>query len=115
MAISRTYRKRGAGAIALAVVSLIFSITSYAEVSTQPETREPERLQLVSGKSIILKSGKPVRRISEPDPKIAEALTISPHQIYITAKAAGTTNLILWQSKTDFSVYDLEVVYDISR
>ena len=115
MAISRTYRKRGARAIVSAIISLFFSITSYAEVSTQPETREPERLQLVSGKPIILKSDKPVRRISEPDPEIAEALIISPHQIYITAKAAGTTNLILWQSKNDFSVYDLEVVYDISR
>ena len=42
-------------------------------------------------------------------------LLLSPRQIYITGKGAGLTNLILWHSKNDFTIRDIEVVYDVSR
>jgi hypothetical protein len=32
-----------------------------------------------------------------------------PHEIYITGRAAGTTNMILWQDKGRYAIYDLEV------
>jgi pilus assembly protein CpaC len=72
-------------------------------------------IQLVTGKSVVLKSARPVKRVSIADPEIADLVMLSPQEIYITGKASGVTNLTLWQNGTISEVYDLEVSFDISR
>ncbi|MBL7204713.1 MAG: type II and III secretion system protein family protein [Desulfobacteraceae bacterium] len=101
--------------IALIVALLILSFKPWAVCSSETEILKPQNLKLVSGKSIILKSQSPITRISDIDTRIATVLLLSPRQIYITGKAAGITNLIVWHSKKDFTIHDIEVVYDISR
>jgi len=79
------------------------------------ETVEAQKIELVSGKSIILRSAAPIKRVSVAEPEIADFLLLSPHEIYLKGKAAGVTNLTLWQNKKLIAIYDLEVVYDLSR
>jgi len=94
---------------------LIFSSKSLAAASFLLETRNAEKLDLVVGKSVILKSSEPVQRISIAAPAIADFVLLSPREIYLTGKTAGATNLTLWQNKKVAAIYDLEVAYDISR
>jgi pilus assembly protein CpaC len=75
---------------------------------------ETKRVEIFSGKSIILQSDLPIKRISIANPEIADFLLISPKQVYLTGKTAGATNLTLWQNDHILAIYDLEVVYDIS-
>ena len=78
------------------------------------EAFEAKRLQLVSGKSLILRSDKPIKRISIADPKVVDFTLLTSRQIYITGKTAGTTNLSLWKDGELAAIYDLEVTYDLS-
>lgn len=78
------------------------------------ETMEPQKLDLVVGKSVILKSLRPVNRISIADPSIADFLLPSSNEIYINGKKAGTTNITFWQDNKIAGIYDLNVVYDLS-
>jgi len=80
-----------------------------------PDLSNPQKLELVSGHSVVLRSPKELSRISEPDSEVAEALLLSPQEVYLTPKAAGTTNLILWQDKKVVAVYEMKVVYELSR
>jgi pilus assembly protein CpaC len=73
-----------------------------------------EKLSLVSGKSVLLRSSRPVKRISIANPGIADFVLLSPREIYLTGKSAGTTNLMLWNDGAITGVYDLEVSYDMS-
>ena len=107
--------KKTASFILIALVLLIFSARSWAAGSVLPETREPRKLELVSGKSIILRTSEPIKRVSVGVPMIADFVIISPHEIYIVGNITGITTLTLWQNKKIFAIYDLEVVYDISR
>ena len=75
---------------------------------------EPKRVEIFSGKSMILQSDLPIKRISIANPEIADFLLISPKQVYLTGKTAGATNLTLWQNDSILAIYDLEVVYDIT-
>jgi pilus assembly protein CpaC len=72
-------------------------------------------IQLSSGKSIVLKSNTPIKRVSVANPEVADFILLSPREIYITGKSAGTTNITLWQDNRVVAVYDLNVGYDISR
>lgn len=75
---------------------------------------ESQRIEMIYGKSIVIKSELPVKRVSIANPDIADFLLISAREIYITAKAAGTTNLTLWQNNHIAAIYDLSVNYDMS-
>jgi pilus assembly protein CpaC len=121
MLISRRLNKKETATVIIAGVLLIYSVLvicsarSWAAGSGLPNTREPKKLEVVVGKSIILKTDQAVKRVSVAAPEIADFILLSSREIHITGKAVGVTNLSLWQNKKLFAVYDLEVAYDISR
>ena len=101
--------------IVFTILLAVFPVRSWATDSIILKTQEPERLQLVVGKSIILKSDIPTKRVSIADPEIADFVLITPYEVYVTGKTSGITNLTLWQNKKSLAIYDLEVSYDVSR
>jgi pilus assembly protein CpaC len=78
-------------------------------------TENVKKIQMVVGKSIVLKIDGLAKRVSIASPEVADFVLVSPHEVYVTAKAAGVTNLTIWQDKSVYAVYDLEVAYDVSR
>ena len=80
------------------------------------ETSSPQKLALTVGKSMVLKSQMPIKRVSVGSPEIAEVAVLSPLQVSVTGKAPGVTNLTFWnQDETVSTVIDLGVSPDISR
>ena len=121
MLISRSFNKKETATVILVgvlfvySVLLICSVRCWAAGPVLPDTRESKKLELVVGKSIILKTPAAVKRVSIGDPEIADFTLLSRREIYITGKAVGATNLSLWQNRKLFAIYDLDVGYDISR
>ena len=113
MSRSSKFSKHGAFALAIFLLLIMVPMGTWATNSMVQETMEAKKLNLVSGKSTILMSTLPVKRISVADPKIADFLLLSPKEIYLTGKTAGTTNLTLWQNKKVTEIYDIEVTYDL--
>lgn len=95
------------GAIAAANEGMVHPVTS---------TREAQQVSLVVGKSIVVDMPVPIKRASLADPQIADAIVLSPKQIYLTGKGYGSTNLTLW-GKDDqvLAVFDLDVGVDLAR
>ena len=77
---------------------------------------EPQQVSLVVGKSTVLDMPTAIKRASLADPQVADAIVLSPRQIYVTGKGYGTTNLTLW-GKDDqvLAVFDLDVGVDLAR
>ena len=115
MARSSKFLKHRAFALAIFLLLVIAPMGTWATSSMVQETIEPKKLNLVSGKSRILKRALPIKRVSIADPEIADFLLLSPKEIYLTGKTAGTTNLTLWLNNKVIEIYDLEVAYDLSR
>src|SRR5512139_1346580 len=88
---------------------------SWAAGYASQATEEIGVLRVVAGKSILLKSAEPVKRVSLAKPEIADFVLISPQELYIMGKAPGVTTLMLWHDKRLIAVYDVEVAYDISQ
>src|SRR4030042_6579297 len=79
------------------------------------EPTQPQKLGLIVGKSVIIQSQDPVKRVSLVAPEIADTMVLTPYQIYITGKAPGITTLTLWVENKVSAILDLEVSPDISR
>jgi Flp pilus assembly secretin CpaC len=78
--------------------------------------KDPQQVNLVVGKSTVVTMPVAIKRASLADPKIADAMVLSPKQIYVTGKGYGTTNLTLW-GKDDqvLAILDLDVGVDLVR
>ena len=79
-------------------------------------TTPVRNLDLIESKSTIIETSIPVKRVSLADEEIADALVLTPQQIYLTGKMAGSTKLTLWD-ETDkvITFFDLVVLPEISR
>src|SRR5512143_23243 len=100
------------------MLSLLLPPGAYSEEPSAIaiETLSPPRLSVTLGKSVILKSQTPMKRISVGSVETADVLVLSPYQISVTGKAFGVTNVTLWRKHYEISsVVDVEVSPDISR
>lgn len=80
------------------------------------ETASPQRVNLTVGKSVIIQSPGPVKRVSLVTPEIADAMVLTTTQIYLTGKAPGITNVTLWDvNEQVMAILDLEISPDLSR
>ena len=79
------------------------------------EATSPQQLNLTVGKSVIIQCPNPVKRVSLVAPEIADAMVVTPNQIYLSGKAPGVTNLTLWVDDKVSAILDLVVSPDISR
>jgi pilus assembly protein CpaC len=102
--------------IALCFQLLTFSL-AFAQGPTRIalETTSPQKLSLTVGKSVIIQSPDPIKRVSLVAPEIADAMVLTPHQIYLAGKAPGVTNVTLWVDNKVSAILDLEVSLDASR
>jgi len=79
-------------------------------------SKEPQQVNLVVGKSTVVNMPVAIKRASLADPQIADAMVLSPKQIYVTGKGYGTTNLTLWgQDDQVLAILDLDVGVDLVR
>ena len=100
--------------VLLLFLLLIYPASTGAESTFILEAIEAKKIEMVSGKSLILRSTEPIKRVSVADPEIVDFLLLSANEVYLKGKGAGVTNLTLWQNKKIVAVYDLEVTYDLS-
>jgi pilus assembly protein CpaC len=82
-------------------------------VSTQP-TRVGEEMNLIIGRSTLLRLPDPVERISIGNPAVADVTTISDRELYLIGKDLGSTNLIIWSRGGPTTVVDIKVGSDSS-
>lgn len=109
-------RKNSPINVSHAVLTLLLALFVSAVAGPFPaDAQDMGNLSIVAGKSIVLRSDDQVRRVSISDPAIADFVLISPNEIYITGRAAGATNMIVWQDRGRYSIYDVEVGYDVAR
>jgi pilus assembly protein CpaC len=100
--------------VLLLFLLLIYPASTGAESTFILEAIEAKKIEMVSGKSLILRSTEPIKRVSVADPEVVDFLLLSANEVYLKGKRAGVTNLTLWQNKKIVAVYDLEVTYDLS-
>jgi pilus assembly protein CpaC len=82
----------------------------------QVKMPEPQQMSLVVGKSSVIDMPIVIKRASLADPQVADAIVLSPRQIYVTGKGYGTTNLTLWGREDQvIAVFDLDVGVDLAR
>jgi pilus assembly protein CpaC len=94
-----------------AALSLLALLAAAAAAQTAP----PRQLSILVGRGELLQYDREVSRVAIAEPKIADAVVVSPKEIMVTAKSVGKTTLIVWESNTIPARYEIEVKADTSE
>src|SRR5262245_30594104 len=100
-------RPRVAFLFVLAIAWAVFNrpIPPQAPAAPQQPDAFP-RLQLTTGRSMVLTPDFDVMRIAITNPAIADATVVQPREILIDGKAPGTISLIIWGGAGQRVQYD---------
>jgi pilus assembly protein CpaC len=93
----------------LAAACLVLESIAVAQVpAPQPAAAFP-RLQVTTGRSMVLMTDFEVTRIAITNPAVADATVVQPREVLIDGKAPGTISLIIWGAADQRVQYDVIV------
>ena len=75
---------------------------------------ETQSVHVQVGRSIILNTQARLRRIVVSNPDVLDTATISPMQLVITAKAPGSSSLVLWDESSNARIVDVYADVDVA-
>src|SRR6266508_1271928 len=75
---------------------------------------ETQSVHVQVGRSIILNTQSRLRRIVVSNPDVLDTATISPTQLVITAKAPGSSSLLLWDESSNARIVDVYADIDVA-
>ena len=81
----------------------------------QETAAETQTLHVLVGKSVIINLEARLKRVMVSNPAVAEATAVTPTQVVLTAKAAGSSSLILWDETGRSRMLDVLVDVDVSQ
>ncbi len=73
-----------------------------------------EEVDLLVGRSAVIRTQRPIKRVSLPKPDIADALVTAPTEVLVHGKAPGTISLLVWGDTGQISSYNIIVQRDLS-
>ncbi len=71
-------------------------------------------IALVEGRGELLQFQRDVQKVALAEPKIADAVVLSPREVMVNAKTPGHTTLLIWETGSDPVRYEIEVAKDNS-
>src|SRR5437763_1123062 len=124
---NKTVRRRARLIMALSLaVGLALPAMAKGQPTSQPSTglvanANPQTLEagsllrLMVGKSSILSTKTNVKRVNVASPEIADVNPIGPQSVLVTAKKAGSTQLIVWDENDKSQVMDVTVEVNLAE
>jgi pilus assembly protein CpaC len=95
--------------------SKVSSEPAQEQQSAQPVLApETQSVHVEVGRSIILNTQSRLRRIVVSNPGVLDTTTVSPTQLVVTAKAPGSSSLVLWDESSNARIVDVYADVDIS-
>src|SRR5664280_2762987 len=76
------------------------------------QTGPPRDIVLVEGRGELLQFQRDVQKVALAEPKIADAVVLSPREVMVNAKTPGHTTLLAWETGSDPARYEIEVTKD---
>ncbi len=73
-----------------------------------------ETVDLLVGRSALIRMDRPITRVSLSTADIADALVTTPYELLVHGKTPGTISLLVWGDNGRMKTYDISVKRDLS-
>lgn len=79
------------------------------------QTRPAREISLTAGKGELLTFEREIQKVVVSEPRIADAVVVSPHEVMVNAKTPGSTTLVVWESGSAPARWDVSVQPDTAE
>src|SRR5436853_1561833 len=86
-----------------------------AQTTTSAEIRQPRDISLLAGRGELLRFDRDLTKVAVAEPKIADAVVISPREVMVNAKGAGRTTVVIWQGEAEPLQFNINVSADTTE
>jgi pilus assembly protein CpaC len=76
------------------------------------QTAPPREVTLLLGRGELVQFGADVTKVAVSEPKVADAVVVSPREVMINAKGLGKATIVVWESGSIPARYHVNVVPD---
>src|SRR6266480_2917920 len=77
--------------------------------------QSPREVAIITGRGELLQFERDIERVAISEPKIADAIVVSPREIMVNGKSAGKASLIVWDGGSAPSRFNVNVNNDNSE
>ena len=81
-------------------------------VSLAALAQSPKVISLLEGRGELLTFSTDITKVVIAEPRVADAVVVSPREVMVNAKGAGKTTLIIWQAAGAPNRFDINVAVD---
>lgn len=78
------------------------------------QTAPPKDISLTVGRGELVQFNSDIARVAVSEPKIADAVVVSPREVMINAKAPGRGTIVVWETGVIPARYEINVLPDRS-
>lgn len=78
----------------------------------QAQTAPARDLHLMVGRGELIQFERDLTRVVIAEPRIADAIVVSPREVMVNAKSAGRTTMVIWETGTIPARYNVDVHAD---
>jgi pilus assembly protein CpaC len=78
------------------------------------QTGKGHDLTIVEGRGHLIQFQRDITTLVVSEPKVADAIVVSPREVMVNAKGIGTTTVVVWESGSDPVQYEVRVTKDSS-
>src|SRR5947209_5421881 len=72
-------------------------------------------IALVEGRGELLRFQADITRVVISEPKVADAVVVSPREVMVNAKGPGRTTLVVWETGVEPARYEVVVTKDMAE
>ena len=92
------------------------AVAAMAASLAAAQTVAPARdIALVEGRGELLRFQNDISKVVISEPKIADAIVISPRELMVNAKGPGRTTLVVWEAGAEPARYEVSVNKDTAE
>src|SRR4051794_27025342 len=96
-------------------ILFVASLLLFGFASGGAQTASPHELTIMIGKGELLHFERDVQRVVVAEPKIADAIVVSPREVMVNAKGVGKTTVVIWETGSGTAQYNVGVSPDTSE
>jgi pilus assembly protein CpaC len=101
---------------AMAAMAWLAAAQTAPAPTTMPESHATQEIKLLEGRGQLLRFDRDLAKVAVAEPKVADAVVISPREVMVNAKGVGRTTVIIWEGEPDPQPqqYNITVTADTS-
>src|SRR3954454_22115331 len=91
------------------------SVAAWCGIALAQTVAPSHEIALVEGRGELLRFNNDITRVVISEPKVADAVVVSPREVMVNAKGPGRTTLVVWEAGAEPARYEVAVTKDTSE